>query len=86
VEDVAVMSRSHMMRHTKAWLVDQCFQRQLPWDGTKEELAGRWAGWWVGWGHLVVLSVVVGRWVGWVGGWLGEWAAWECLVALLLAW
>jgi hypothetical protein len=70
VEDVAVMSRSHMMRHTKAWLVDQCFQRQLPWDGTKEELAGRWAGLggWVGGATLVVLSVVVGRLVGGVTG------------------
>ncbi len=83
-----MMSRSHMMRHTKAWLVDQCLQRQLPWDGTKEELAGRWAGWWVGgWGHLggAVSGGGQAGWGGWVGG-LGEWAAWECLVALLLAW
>jgi hypothetical protein len=46
------MSRSHLLRKAKAWLVDQCFQRGLDCEGNKELLVARW-------GRLAVVEVAV---------------------------
>lgn len=54
------MSRSHLLRKAKAWLVDQCFQRGLDCEGNKELLVARWgSGLWWRWQRTPHASVLL---------------------------
>ncbi|GBF92243.1 hypothetical protein Rsub_05326 [Raphidocelis subcapitata] len=45
VEDVAIMTDKQLLRRNKPWLQEQCWQRGLPFDGTKEVLMQRLIEW-----------------------------------------